>query len=322
MKSLKEEIEIFCINSRLKSNTLRKYSSCLKKFASYLAKKMDIDEEEVFLNKVYLEKDLMGIPIRYLPLDSNLVEEYLKSLISRGYYTIHSHHSSLNSFFTFLARNYSFQNPFDSLEFRLADYYPEKKYSRILTRSGIIKFLNSLITNTDNLETELLLFIVLLSTGCRISEVLGLQYRDLDAINDSFRLNTTKNNDQAIVNLRPGIGQIIDIYASTGNRYATDYIFLNKENKKYSRAKVDDLFQNYLRLAKLPPMNLHGLRHTFSTLMADEDTPITVLQQLLRHKDIKSTMDYINPHYVRNKNFAVKENQLVLDGLKKILSGR
>jgi len=322
MKSFLEEIEIFNINSRLKRDTLRQYTYCLKNFVSYLSKLMRIDEKDIFLDEIYLEKDLIGVPIRYLPLDSTLVDEYLNSLIPKGYYPLHRNHSSLKSFFTFLERNYNFEHPFNELEFQLSNYFPQKKYPPILTRSGIIRFLNSLISNSDNLETDLLLFITLLSTGCRISEVLGLKYDDLDATNDSFRLNTTKNKNQMIVNLRPGMGEIIDIYASTRNRNPTDYIFLNKENKKYSRIEVNDLFQEYLRLAKLPLMNLHGLRHTFATLMADEDTPITIIQQLLNHKSFKSTMGYINPHYVRNKNFTVKENQLVLDGLRKILKGR
>lgn len=319
MKSFLEEIEIFCINSRLKNITLKQYSSCLLKFSSYLSEKMCIDEEDIFLDKVYLEKDLMGIPIRYLPLDSTLLEEYLTTLIPKGYYTLHRHHSSLNSFFTFLERNHKFQNPFNDLEFRLSQYYPEKKYRSILTRSGIIRFLNKIITNAVDLETELLLFTILISTGCRISEVLNLKYEDLDASNDSFKLKDTKNKVQRIVNLRPGIGKIIDIFALTRNRTATDYLFHNKDAQRFSRNEVDKLLKKYLELANLPPINIHGLRHTFATLMADENISITVIQQLLGHKSIKSTRGYINPNYVRNMNFKVKENEIVLDGLRNIL---
>lgn len=71
-------------------------------------------------------------------------------------------------------------------------------------------------------------------------------------------------------------------------------------------------------MAQLPPINLHGFRHTFATLMADEEISITVIQQLLGHKSIESTMGYINPNYVRNKNFKVKENEMVWEGFRKI----
>lgn len=53
--------------------------------------------------------------------------------------------------------------------------------------------------------------------------------------------------------------------------------------------------------------------------MADEGTPITIIQQLLGHKSVESTKGYINPHYVRNKNLRLPENQIILDGLRGML---
>jgi len=246
MNSFLDEIQTYCMNSRLNNNTLKKYSYCFNNFLLFLSKNMGTDKDDIFLDKIYLERDLMGIPIRYLPLDSTLLEDYLESLIPKGYHSLQRHHSALKSFFTFLERNYNFQSPFNNLEFRISQYYPEKKYKNILTRSGIIRFINKLVKNSDDLETELLLFTILLSTGCRISEVLNLQYEDLDALNDSFKLKNTKNKHQRIVNLRPGIGNLIDTYARNLNRTATDYLFQNKKNQKFLRTEVDNLLKKYL----------------------------------------------------------------------------
>lgn len=322
MNSLMEDITLFYRYSRLAKETIRKYSYRLKYFSSYLSNLMDSDIMDIYLDKVYIEKDSLGVVIRYLPIDAALIDEYFNLLIPRGFYTLRDHHTALNSFFRFLEKNSNFQNPFDKIEFNLNDHYPKKKYSAILTRSGILKFLNSLIVNSKDLKTDLLLFSILISTGCRISEILDLQAEDIDVENDSFKLKKTKNKSQRIVNMRAGMGNILNQYCFERNRGPLDCIFLNNNMKKFSRTDVNTLLNNYLLLAGLPPLNIHGLRHTFATLMADEETPIILIQQLLGHKSIKSTMGYINPHYVRNKNFNMPENKIVLKGLKEILVGK
>lgn len=315
MNNLLKEIELFYKYSRLSKETLRKYSYRLNYFSAYLSLLMGSDKKDINLNEVYHETDSTGISIRYLPIDSLLLDEYFQLLIPKGFYPLRDHHSALKSFFLFLERNYSFNNPFEGMEFKLSDYYPDKKYSRVLTRSEIIKFLNSLIKNSKDFETDLILFTVLLSTGCRISEILNLKYNALDTKNDSFILVDTKTRVERIVNLRPGIGSIINNYCLERKRNISDFIFLNNDNKNFSQAQVNSLFNHFLFLADLSPLTLHGLRHTFATLMADENTPITIIQQLLGHKSIKSTKGYINPHYVRNKNFFVEENQLLIEVL-------
>lgn len=314
-----ENVQTYYKHSRLAKATIQRYLSRLNDFTSYLATEMNVEKEEIYLDKIYLLKDSSGIPIKYLPIDSDLIDRYFKPLISKGYYHMQHHHSALSSFFSFLEKNYNFKNPMISIEFRLANYTPEKKYSRILTRGNIIKFLNVIVSNSKDLETDLLLFCILLTTGCRISEILGLTCENIDVENESFLLVKTKNKDQRIVNLRPGMGEIINRYVTKRNRKKADFLFLNSKNNKLNRSDVNNLLKEYLALANLPEINIHAFRHTFATLMADEGTPINIIQQLLGHKSIKATQGYINPYYVRNRNLKLPENQLVLDGLKEKL---
>ncbi|MFJ7738789.1 tyrosine-type recombinase/integrase [Lysinibacillus sp. NPDC097287] len=319
MDSLLENIEYFLKNSRLTKETNEKYLNRLNDFTLYLATLMNEKKEEIYLDKVYVEKDSVGVLIRYHPIDSALLDSYFRTLIYKGFSPMKSNHNALSSFFSFLEKNYNFKNPMVDIEFRLSEYTPEKKYSRVLTRGNIIKFFNAIVTNSKDLKTDLLLFCLLLSTGCRISEILDLQCKDIDFENDTFLLKKTKNNHQRIVNLRPGMGRIIETYAYKRNRVVTDFLFLNCKNNKLTRTDVDALLKEYLRLSNLPPINIHGFRHTFATLMADEDTPINFIQQMLGHKSIQSTKSYINPHYLRNKNLRIPENQLVLNRLKERL---
>lgn len=319
MDTLMENIHSYHKHSRLAKETKQRYLSRLNDFTLFLANEMNVEKEDIYLDKIYLLKDSSGFPIRYLPIDSTLMDCYFKPLVPKGYYHMCHHHRALSNFFSFLEKNYNFKNPMYEMEFKLADYTPDKKYSRIFTRGNIIKFLNAIVSNSKDLETDLLLFCLLLSTGCRISEILGLTCENIDLENEYFLLLKTKNKDQRIVNLRPGMGEIIQRYIDKRMRKGTDFLFLINKNKKWERNDVNELLIKYLNLANLSQINIHAFRHTFATLMADEGTPINIIQQLLGHKTIKSTQGYINPHYVRNINLTLPENQLVLDGLKEML---
>nr|WP_282104361.1 tyrosine-type recombinase/integrase [Exiguobacterium sp. 17-1] len=46
-----------------------------------------------------------------------------------------------------------------------------------------------------------------------------------------------------------------------------------------------------LASAELPPVTLHGLRHTHATLLLEVGTHAKVIQERLGHADAKTTMD-------------------------------
>ncbi len=56
------------------------------------------------------------------------------------------------------------------------------------------------------------------------------------------------------------------------------------------------LSQKFLKYRRrhpnLPPISFHGLRHSFATNLAMQGVPIAVLQKLLGHQNIETTMLY------------------------------
>jgi len=39
-------------------------------------------------------------------------------------------------------------------------------------------------------------------------------------------------------------------------------------------------------------IDVHALRHTHATILAEQGVPITVIQQSMRHADLRQTMQY------------------------------
>ena len=317
-KSVPEVMEIYNNNVRLAEHTIKNYTFYLNKFITFLSLEMNSKPHEIYLDEIYILKDTTGRTLRYLPIDSQIIDDYFYSLVSnnKSYNVLKDNYKSLMSLFKFLENNFNLDNPLINIRFRLKDYSPQKGTPKSLTRGNIIKFLNSVITYSEDLATEILLFTVMFSTGCRPSEILNIKCQDIDFENKSFRLIETKNKQQRIVFLRPGMEKEIQKYIEKRCRKDTDYLFLKDNQKKMTTENVNVLLEKYLQKANLPIITSHGTRHTFANLMADQGTPIDIIRQLLGHESLHATKMYINPHYVRNKDIVMPENQIVINYLK------
>lgn len=74
----------------------------------------------------------------------------------------------------------------------------------------------------------------------------------------------------------------------------TEYVFTNPETQK----TYYDLKKPFKRLcdkAKITNLRFHDLRHTVATRMVSSSIDLVVVQELLGHNDIKTTMRYSHP---------------------------
>ena len=87
----------------------------------------------------------------------------------------------------------------------------------------------------------------------------------------------------------------------------TDFIFLNRYGNPHNPQTINrtikrvSLAYNEEELEKaeqekrepvlLPPFSCHNLRHTFATRYCENETSLKVIQEILGHKDIATTMD-------------------------------
>ncbi len=70
-----------------------------------------------------------------------------------------------------------------------------------------------------------------------------------------------------------------------------DLVFTRPDGSPLHPADVADEFAQLIKLAGLPPITLHGLRHGAATLALEAGVDIKVIQHMLRHSSIKVTMD-------------------------------
>lgn len=102
----------------------------------------------------------------------------------------------------------------------------------------------------------------------------------------------------------------------------TAYIFSNDDGSVRTYYGCRKLFDGWKRRHQLTKCNIHfhGLRHTFSNMLFEMNENPKVIQQLLGHRDVKTTImvyNSVDNEYIRQTtdkfNEKVKEDQMLLE---------
>ena len=150
---------------------------------------------------------------------------------------------------------------------------------------------------------EKLLLAMLIHTGARRGEVLGLRWEDIDF--DKKVIHIKRNNTQ-ITGKGAHIGtpktengnrdipfgdhflKLIEPFRSTG------YLFGGEQ--PFQSWDYDKLMRRLKKRVNLYGATAHVLRHTFFTMMAGENVDLKTMQTIAGHSSFKTTMDiYVKP---------------------------
>lgn len=162
--------------------------------------------------------------------------------------------------------------------------------------------------NATGLRDETII-IFFLSTGVRISELVGLNCGDLDMENGSFRI-TRKGGNQVILYMPDELkGQLerYMIYRSETDQFLDNAdlpLFKSLQNKRISVRAVQDLVKKYAKVgAPLKKISPHKLRSTFGTNLYRATKDIYVVADVLGHRDVNTT----KKHYAAISDDVRKE---------------
>jgi len=213
----------------------------------------------------------------------------------------------------------------------MKDYSKNSLYSSKfpLTREEQSELLNYLKhNNIYNVYYVLVAF--MLSTGCRISETLGMTWDNIDFKNKcvmvdhqliykkndghiQFFIAPTKTKETRVIPLQDDIIQILQqhknqtYFISLSSPFEVDgykgFVFYNRKLKPHQPNTIVKAF--HLMVAshnktkgddeiELPDFTPHTLRHTFCTRMAENGMDIRVLQEIMGHKTLEVTMQVYN----------------------------
>lgn len=163
---------------------------------------------------------------------------------------------------------------------------------------------------------QLAFFRLLAFTGCRKSEVLSLQWKDLDFNSKSVTIGKTlatdEHNQIIIQTPKTNAGnrsisldeETLKILSKWRMIQRTDYlhmgfntsseeqyIFTNKRNEWYYPQVVNDWLKYLIKKYDLPRITPHHFRHTHASLLLQAGIPVKEVSERLGHKDVKITLE-------------------------------
>ena len=143
------------------------------------------------------------------------------------------------------------------------------------------------------------LIICALQTGMRRGEIFGLLKSCVDIENGYIELLKTKSGKARKIPISSKLKPILEnaLNDKTNN---SEYVFVNPETgTKYNDVK--HAFSNLLMQAKIKNFRFHDFRHTVATRMVEAGIDLAVVQEILGHANIQTTMRYAHPVPERKK---------------------
>lgn len=194
------------------------------------------------------------------------------------------------------------------------------------------------------------LITVLLGTGMRIGEALGLTWDDCDFVNNviiishallykddeegkyHYRISSTKT--PAGMRTIPMLPEVKDALLRQKEKNKqlrhptftvdgyTGFIFLNNQGKVFTPGSFYTALQNitnaynreeFIKALKehrqpsfLPQFSAHILRHTFCTRFCENESDLKIIQDIMGHKNFRTTMDVYNEATSARKTASFK----------------
>jgi integrase len=204
------------------------------------------------------------------------------------------------------------------------------------------------------------IFTVLLGTGCRIGECLGLRWQDLDfekrviSINHSIVYYSQKETKKSVMRVSlpkteagirsiPMLDMVKDAFEiereaqkETGENIQvldgmSGFVFCNRFGKipnpqtvndtitrirkNYNAEEVLNAKKEHRETVLLPEFSCHHLRHTFATRLCETETNLKVIQSIMGHKRIETTMNIYAEATERKKQESFENLASKLDNI-------
>lgn len=187
----------------------------------------------------------------------------------------------------------------------------KKKQKNILDENAVCRFIKLLETKTWSKDFKRIIK-VLLYTGMRIGECLGLSWADIDFnemtitirhnlvnFNGKFELSTPKTeNSNRVIVMSETLAEILkeqkkyieELYSARKNNFPhPEMVFTSTSGNYRDRNSVYKSLKSFTKGTEFEQLTLHQLRHCNATLLLNSGIDLKIVSEHLGHSDIRVT---------------------------------
>jgi integrase len=266
-------------------------------------------------------------PIALLPFDevkSNDLQKHYNSLYEnqgKSYGVMKEVNKLIKAFFNYeIEQERILINPCSGKKISLPGGSIQKKRTEIMPQNELKQFITALQGNKFEM-----LFLLGIGTGMRIGELLALKLSELDL--ETCTINVVANIFECSVFDADGNKHFQTIRSSTKNRLCRtvpipanlipklkaylinrkkhkfkigsafveeDYVFPNMLGGPIGYSNIRKQYLEIFKTSGIPFKKIHSLRHLYASLLNENGTSLTDIQELLGHSDVTTTQIYIH----------------------------
>lgn len=218
---------------------------------------------------------------------------YISSINGLEVSTVNRHISSLKSFFNYLVDESIIKvSPIEEV----SSLKKAKKLPKYLSISEVNKLLNIPLNSEFDYRNKAMLELMY-ATGLRVSELVSIEYSNIDFENSIIRING-KGKKERIIPLGEVASYYLKVYLSDYRskllkRNTYNQVFLNNHGKPITRQGFNYILENIRELTGIEKeITPHVLRHSFATHLLEGGADIRSIQEMLGHENISTTNIY------------------------------
>jgi integrase/recombinase XerD len=294
LKSVMEDFLFHCrFEKNLNAKTIASYSTDLQQFEKFACLKKCSDN-------IY-------------SIDKEIIKSYLQELAKFKPKTVKRKVASLKAMFTYVEYdNDLFINPFRKIKIRLKEPYI---LPSVLTIGEIERILAMLYKErAGNTRTEsysykaqtrnIVIAELLFATGVRVTELCELKNSHIDMKEGVIKVHGKGSRERIIQICNKETLSVLKNYFKLFKSQIdrSDYFFINRLNEPLKSQSVRNLVKSITKKTGLTKhITPHTFRHTFATLLLEEDVDIKYIQSLLGHSSIATTQIYTHVNTEKQK---------------------
>ncbi|HJZ67091.1 MAG TPA: tyrosine recombinase XerC [Blastocatellia bacterium] len=267
------------------AHTLRNYISDLEQFYDHLCPK-DCNGER---------RDL---DVRQI--DHITIREYMAKLYQdkRKKSSIARKLATLRTFFKFLCREQVLElNPARLV----ASPRLEKKLPKVISVDEVIHFIETPDTDTVLGKRDRAILELLYATGCRVSEIAGMNLDDIDLRNETIRVRGKGRKERFVPfgsKAKEALAAYLDVRGSLlakapEHKREPRALLLNYQGTRITTRSIARMIDRYVKQCALAhDISPHSLRHSVATHLLSAGADLRAIQELLGHARLSSTQIY------------------------------